>query len=345
MATESFQTSDERDAEELLLAARRRCAPVLEAALETLPGPMSLMAGYQLGWWDSKATRGNFRQGKSIRAALVFAAAQACGGDEADAVHAAAAVQLVHNFTLVHDDLIDEDTLRRGRPSVWSVWGKTNAILLGDALHATAIELLTEAPWQDRTILAAVRRLELAATEACGGQFEDCAFDTAGDIDTGAYLRMAMGKTGALVGCSCALGALCAGADSSTVDALDRYGRELGMAFQFIDDLMGIWGDPEVTGKPAGTDIARRKRSLPVVAALRSGTPEASELEQIYRSDSPLTAGQIAKATALIAGAGGRTYTARAAIDRAVAAINMLPEHSKNAALVTLTSLAVHRDR
>ncbi|AFU02761.1 polyprenyl synthetase family protein [Nocardia vulneris] len=344
MVTESSQGFDEHNAEELLLAARRRCAPALEAALQELPGPMPLMAGYQLGWWDSKATRGNFRQGKSIRAALVFAAAQACGGDAATAVSAAAAVQLLHNFTLVHDDLIDEDTLRRGRPTVWSVWGKTNAILLGDALHAAAVKLLAEAPWQDSAILAAVRRLEAAATEACGGQFEDCAFEAAGDIDTESYLRMAMGKTGALVGCSCALGALSAGADPAVVDALDRYGRELGMAFQFTDDLMGIWGDPEITGKPAGADIARRKRSLPVVAALRSGTPEAVELEQIYRSDIPLTAAQITKAITLIAGAGGRSYTARAAIDRAAIAIRLLPDPANSAALIALNSLAVNRD-
>ncbi|WP_433574730.1 polyprenyl synthetase family protein [Nocardia brasiliensis] len=344
MGTEFSHDFDEHVATELLVDARRRCTPVLEAALSALPGPFPLMAGYQLGWWDSKAVRGNFRQGKSIRAALVFAAAQACGGTAADAVFAAAAIQLVHNFTLIHDDLIDDDIVRRGRPTVWSVWGKTNAILLGDALHAAAINLLTDAPWPDGMISAAIRKITMAATEACAGQFEDCAFETAGDIDTAAYLRMAMGKTGALVGCSCALGALCAGAEPAMVDALDRFGRELGMAFQFTDDLMGIWGDPEVTGKPAGADIARRKRTLPIVAALRSGTPEAAALGRIFRSKALLTANDIAHATALVAAAGGRTYTARAAIERAVAAVEMLPDRADTSALVALTSLAVHRD-
>ncbi|WP_280395631.1 polyprenyl synthetase family protein [Nocardia brasiliensis] len=330
---------------ELLLDARRLCAPGINQAIETLSSPLHLMAGYQLGWWDSAGKRSTTNQGKSIRAALVFAATRACGGNVGDAVPAAAAVELMHNFTLVHDDLMDEDILRRGRPTVWRVWGKTNAILLGDALHAAAVQALVRAPWPTGAILTAIDRLEAAATELCRGQFEDCAFESASEVETDDYLRMAAGKTGALIGCSCALGALCADADPDAVDAMERFGRELGLAFQCIDDLIGIWGDPEVTGKPAGTDIALRKRSLPVIAALRSGTPPAAALEPMYRSETPMTPDDIAEAAALIVAAGGRRDATRTAQDRAAAAITMLPDGSMADDLIALASLVIERVR
>ncbi|MFB8281127.1 polyprenyl synthetase family protein [Nocardia colli] len=343
--TEFNSAFGDHDAAELLTDARNRCAPILDQAIETLATPLRLMAGYQLGWWDSSGKPCETRHGKFIRAALVFAAAKACGGGIVTAAPAAAAVELIHNFTIVHDDVIDEDTVRRGRPTVWSVWGKTDAILLGDALHAIAVQVLARARWRRGVILPAIEQLESAATELCRGQFEDCALETASDVDTDDYLRMAIGKTGALMGCACALGALCADADSATVSTLQCFGRELGLAFQFTDDLIGIWGDPAVTGKPAGTDIALRKRSLPVVAALRSCTSSAEELNLLYRSDALMTPDEIANATALIAAAGGRDYTARAAVDRTIAAVGLLPDKSKADDLITLASLAVERDR
>jgi geranylgeranyl diphosphate synthase type I len=118
------------------------------------------------------------------------------------------------------------------------------------------------------------------------------------------YMAMAMGKTGALMGCACALGALSACADLSTVAAMDRFGREVGLAFQLTDDLTGIWGDPKVTGKPAGNDLARRKRSAPVAAALAPETDALVELGGLYRSETPMTSADVARAAALIEAAG-----------------------------------------
>lgn len=192
-------------------------------------------------------------------------------------------MELVHNFTLLHDDVIDEDATRRHRPTAWTVFGTPDAIIVGDALLALALRLLAEdghpaAP-------AASARLASCVIELCAGQQADCAFEQRGpqEVSLDECLDMAMAKTGALLGCACSLGALYAGAGPEEVAALDAFGREAGLAFQLIDDLIGIWGDPGRTGKPAGADLASHKKSLPVVAALTSGTPAAAELAELYR--------------------------------------------------------------
>src|SRR5262249_8401048 len=148
---------------------------------------------------------------------------------------AAAAVELMHNFSLLHDDVMDGDANRRGRPTVWSVWGGANAIVLGDALHALAAHVLAELP-EETVARNALARLEKACWELCFGQFEDCAFEQRDIVTVEEYLEMAGGKTAALMGCACALGALSAGAEEETVLALERFGYELGLAFQFVDD-------------------------------------------------------------------------------------------------------------
>jgi geranylgeranyl diphosphate synthase type I len=121
-------------------------------------------------------------------------------------------------------------------------------------------------------------------------------------------MTMVAGKTASLFGCSCALGALLAGADDTRVDALRDFGLELGVAFQLVDDMLGIWGDPEVTGKPVGADLARRKKTLPVVAALISDTAAGRELLALYHGNGSLDDGQVARATRLVEEAGARQW-------------------------------------
>ena len=135
---------------------------------------------------------------------------------------------------------------------------------------------------------------------------------------------MAEAKTGSLLGCACAVGALYAGAHEAAVDAMDAFGRQVGLAFQLIDDLIGIWGDPEVTGKPAGADLASRKKSLPVVAALRSGTPAGERLAELYRCERPLTEAELHEAAECVDRAGGRDWAQIQACDRMAAAIGHL---------------------
>lgn len=302
------------------------------------------MAGYQLGWWDASGVGAKAVAGKGFRPALVFASAVACGGDCRAAAPAAAAVELLHNFTLVHDDVMDADPVRRGRPTVWRVWGKGNALLLGDALQAAAARVLAAVQPGDVSAVA-VQRLADTTVELCDGQFTDCMFETQSGVGVGDYLQMAMAKTGSLMGCSCALGALLAGADTATVSALDTFGRELGLAFQCADDIIGIWGDDVVTGKTAGNDLARRKRSLPVIAALQSGTSAGAELAALYRDSMALPADAVAAATLLVAAAGGREAAQQQADAHGGAAISALPQHLRNSELATLASIAGRRDR
>nr|WP_238845730.1 geranylgeranyl diphosphate synthase IdsB [Nocardia terpenica] len=320
------------------------CDPVLRASVDTLPDPLRRMAGYQFGWCDRAGAPTRTQSGKMMRPALVFGTATACGGSAAAAVHAAAAMELMHNFSLLHDDVMDGDRARRGRATVWCVWGTANAILLGDALQALASRVLA-AGRPARRAGEAVGRLEAAVVEMCRGQCEDCAFETRHRVGVQEYLRMAMGKTGALMGCACALGAQSAGADAATIAAMDEFGRQLGLAFQSADDVIGIWGDPQVTGKPAGNDLARRKRSLPVVAALQSPTAAASELAALYRSETPMTPTDVARATALVEAAGGRERAEQYADDQVHAAIDALPDHTIAADLRALAQAVAHRNR
>ena len=189
---------------------------------------------------------------------------------------AAVAVELVHNFSLLHDDIMDNDTERRHRPTAWTVFGVGAAILAGDALLALAQDLLLEdgnpqGAWAARCLSAAVQRL-------IGGQGSDLAFEKRDDVTLGECLDMAGDKTAALMACACSIGAVHLGAPPTLAMGLAGFGAHVGLAFQLTDDLLGIWGAPEVTGKPVRADLRARKKSLPVVAALNSGTPEAAEL-------------------------------------------------------------------
>ncbi|GGM11079.1 polyprenyl synthetase [Streptomyces fumigatiscleroticus] len=315
---------DPHEATSLLERARAVVDPELRAAIGSLPGPLRRVALYHFGWQHADGTPAAGNAGKAIRPALVLAAASALGGPEerAAAGRAAAAVELVHNFTLLHDDVMDRDTTRRHRPTAWSVFGEPDAILTGDALQALALRLLAEDPHPAST--AATVRLTDCVIELCAGQQADTAMERrdAGEVTLDEVLVMAEAKTGALLGCACALGALYAGSPEEDVEALDAFGREAGLAFQLIDDVIGIWGDPRRTGKPAGADLAARKKSLPVVAALASGTPAAVELAELYAS--PYDKEDLERTALAVEQAGGRDWAQAQAADRMARAIHEL---------------------
>ncbi|MBF6169240.1 polyprenyl synthetase family protein [Streptomyces gardneri] len=328
---------------DLLTRAREICEPMLQESVESLPNPLRRMAGYHLGWWDTAGVPTQAGFGKYLRPALVIAAARACGGSEAAALSAAVGVELVHNFSLVHDDIMDGDRTRRGYPAVWSVWGTSDAILLGDTLHALAYRVLV-AGLPAPVAVEASRRLAVAVAEMCRGQSDDCAFETRPRVELGEYIQMAMDKTGALMGCACALGALSARADPETVSLMDCFGRKLGLAFQFTDDIIGIWGDPIITGKRAGNDLAGRKRSLPVVTALLSNSEAARELAELYESDTALGQEMVARAMALVDAAGGRRSAQRHADRQVQAAVDTLPAGLATADLMALANVIARRD-
>ncbi|MBS2553698.1 polyprenyl synthetase family protein [Catenulispora sp. NL8] len=315
-------------AESALRRTRDAVEPVLRTAVETLPGRLRSIAAYHLGWEDADGTALGGIGGKLLRPGLVLAAAAAVGGSATDpaVLRSAAAVELAHNFTLLHDDVIDRDQTRRHRPTAWTVFGVENAILAGDAMLALALRLVGG---------AAASRLAECVIEICDGQYEDCSFEHRDDVTLDECLTMAGKKTGALLGCACALGALAVRADPLAVAALDLFGREIGMAFQLTDDLLGIWGDPAVTGKPVGADLTARKKSLPVVAALSGRSAAAGELARLYALGRDFTEHELRHATDAVERAGGRAWAAT----EATARITKAHAHLGRASRVELTAM------
>lgn len=326
--------------------ARATIIPVLRTAVATLGHPLDRMAEYHFGWCDAEGNLlRNGPHGKGLRPALTLASAAAFGGEPVDAVHAGAAVELLHNFSLVHDDLMDADTVRHGRPTVWRIWGDINATLLGDALQALAFAVVSDGGVPEAACGPAVIRLARTTAALCHGQYQDCDFPRRADVTVEDYLEMAVGKTAVLLGCSCALGALCGGADSRTVAAMNTFGRNLGLAFQLVDDAIDIWGDPMVTGKPGLSDLLARKRSFPVVSAIASGTAAGDELAAIYRHPSPMSRLDAEYAAELVTAAGGREHTQQRA-DRALrAALTSLPATADCEDLRTLAQMVIARNR
>ncbi|MEU9003890.1 polyprenyl synthetase family protein [Streptomyces sp. NPDC059982] len=328
---------------EFLSHSRRLIEPLLGKAVARLPEPTRTVAGYHFGWQDQDGNPAAGDWGKGIRGGLVLAAAQSMGAAPQQALSAAAGVELVHNFSLLHDDLMDRDRMRRNRPAVWSVFGDAQAVLTGDALLVVAMEALAEDP-------AVMRELCDSLLALVAGQGADLAFEQRTDVGLDECLRMAAGKTAALLSGACALGGIVANATPQQTSALRRFGHHLGLAFQLIDDLLGIWGRSSVSGKPVGADLRRRKKSLPVVAALTSEGPEARKLAELYHlDDGPLSKDEICEAAHLIEQAGGRTWAeqeaerqrCRAMIELAAAA----PAREGARVLASLAGMVTHRER
>lgn len=240
-------------------------------------------ARYVMGWVDQyqrPATTG----GKRLRPALCLLVAESLGKPADIAMPGAAAIEFVHNFSLVHDDLQDRDRERHGRPSAWVVFGEAQAINLGDFLSTSAFSALLQAPGvSSERRLHATSLLNDAVREMIRGQWRDIEFEAGGAISVDDYYAMVSGKTGALLAASAAIGATLAGAGTETADAFGRWARQLGLAFQVRDDYLGAWGSSELTGKAVGADIRRRKRSMPVIMGLadaEAGPVVRSEFER-----------------------------------------------------------------
>ncbi|MFG3251181.1 polyprenyl synthetase family protein [Streptomyces sp. NPDC048187] len=299
-------------------------SPALRSAVESLPAAERLVAKYHRGWCEADgapraAASGG---GKTVRPALALLSAAAVGADPTDAVPGAVAVELVHDFTLLHDDVIDGDALRRHRPAAWSLFGTPAAVLTGDALLVAALRVLSQVPAGRSQ--AAVRELVGTLMELVEGQSRDVAFEKAHEVSVADYLAMAAGKTGSLIGCACALGGVLAGADAVRVGGLREFGRSLGVAFQCADDVLGIWGRSARSGKPVGADLAARKKSLPVVAALAAPGPAAERLRELYRTPHRPGETDVDLARHLVEEAGGRQAAEEEARRHMAAALRAL---------------------
>jgi geranylgeranyl diphosphate synthase type I len=320
--------------------------PRMRACVDEMAPSFSTVIGYHLGWCDAAGNQVKSSGGKAIRPALALLACDVAGGARGAAVDAAAATELVHNFSLVHDDVMDGDTERRHRATVWSVFGIPTAILVGDALLAASQQLLIGSGHP-----AAVRALGVlseAVQRMLQGQMLDTSFESRHQVGLDECLAMVEGKTAALLECACVLGALYGAADEATTRALGAFGRHVGVAFQCVDDLLGIWGDPHRTGKPVWSDLRSRKKSLPVVAALSGDTAAGRELAALYAGADPLTDDQLAMAAELVAGAGGRSWVRAAArrhLDEALSCLrSVAPSGDAERDLSAIAHLILDRD-
>jgi geranylgeranyl diphosphate synthase type I len=295
--------------------------PAIRALLDRLDPHTRLVAGYHLGYWDATGAPGG-GPGKGLRPALSLLSARAAGAGAEAGIPAAAAVELVHNFSLLHDDVMDQDTQRRHRATAWTVFGQGAAILAGDALLALANEAVATAAGPGSC--QAVRLLNVEVRNLVAGQVADLSFERRGEVTLDECLAMVGDKTGALISCACALGAVLCDAPAGLVTALSGYGRHLGLAFQLVDDLLGIWGRPEVTGKPVLADLRARKKSVPVVRAATSGSAAGDAFRNLYALTRDLTVGELELAALLIEESGAREWTRRRAateVDQALAAL------------------------
>ncbi len=272
------------------------------------------MMMYHLGWVDRTFRPVQTSAGKRLRPVFTMLACRAEGGDVEKSLPAAAAVELLHNFTLIHDDIQDNSHTRRGRPTVWKLWGVPQAINAGDAMFTLArhtVLQLKERGISADTVLAAIDCLDKTLLSLCRGQYLDMTFEETILVKMETYLEMIAGKTAALLACSGYLGALLATESTAIAQRYWQLGHALGMAFQMHDDILGIWGDSAIVGKTAGDDLRQHKKSLPVVYLLNQLENDATRrFREIYRHPK-LTDDVVAEAMTLLETIGAKTYAER----------------------------------
>lgn len=247
------------------------------------------MLRYYMGWADVDGVPCVAAQGKALRPTLCLLACEAVGGSIQSAMPAATALEFIHNFSLIHDDIQDRDATRHHRPTLWVVWGVPKALVAGNVLRLVAdmsLERLLDEGVEPERVLAVAQMLTQAYLEMIEGQYLDLAYEGRQDISLNAYLDMISRKTGALIRCSLTIGALIGTQDVATVEAFRACGTSLGYVFQIRDDYLGVWGEEETTGKPVGADIRRKKNSFPVVYAMScAGGKDRQLLADTYQKE------------------------------------------------------------
>jgi len=207
--------------------------------------------------------------GKRLRPFMVMKSCEILGGKLSNSLPAASAVEMIHNFTLVHDDIMDNDEMRHGVPTVHKKYGLPIAILAGDVLFSKAYQILSNSKLPAKEVNELVSRLAKACVDVCEGQILDIKMAETKKIPSQVdYIKMIEKKTAALFDVSCSMGAICAKAKQNDISKLSSFGKNLGIAFQITDDLIGVMGDTKMTKKPVGNDLREGKKSLPIVLAI-----------------------------------------------------------------------------
>lgn len=245
------------------------------------PDDLANMLQYALGWVDQNGNPTDSPSGKRIRPILLLLAVEAVGGRWREGLPAAASVELLHNFSLIHDDIQDQSPLRHNRPTLWQIWGSPIAINVGDALFTMAYDALERL---SRTSIAPTALIEIwrifnaTMLELTRGQHLDMRFEHQTIVTPDEYISMITGKSAALLAACAQIGAIIGSNNLGLANHYAEFGLNLGIAFQIRDDILGIWGNPKVTGKSAATDILSRKKSLPVLFGLEN----SPQLVEIY---------------------------------------------------------------
>ena len=304
-----------------LLAIEEELKRALDQAKDNGNSQLYEILSYHMGWHDP-ANRDK-PHGKRIRPLLVLLTCSAAGGSWQTALPASAAVELVHNFSLIHDDIEDNSPLRHGRDTVWKKWGVPHAINAGDAMftlaHLQSVRLAERIP--HTSALKAVEILQQACLHLTQGQYLDLAYEIQENVTLEDYWQMVDGKTAALFSASTELGALSSFADSKTCEVYKRFGRLLGLAFQVQDDFLGIWGDSLLTGKSSQSDLVTRKKTLPVLF----GLSKAGEFASLWRKKST-DPGLIPELIRLLEMEGGKEFTQAQGVELVNKAILLLNE-------------------
>jgi geranylgeranyl diphosphate synthase type I len=306
--------------------------------------PFHEMLAYHMGWTGEGA--GTEATGKRIRPLMVLLCASACGADWKSALPAAAAVELVHNFSLVHDDIQDNSPKRRGRDTAWVKWGAPMAINIGDSLFVLSNQAIIDLKenYPAETVVKAAGILHNTCLELTRGQFMDMSYEERTDLKVEDYWPMITGKTAALLSTCCRLGAILGGADEEKEEAYRSFGHFLGLAFQIQDDILGIWGNESVTGKSAASDLVEGKKSLPVLIGLGKKRKFAERWAR-----GPIQPDEVEEVARLLAGEGGYGEAKDVSIQMTDMAINSLreadPQDETGEALFELTNRLLNRDQ
>ncbi len=245
------------------------------------PKPLYDIMKYHLGWLDEDLKPADQYVGKRFRPTLCLLTYNAISGVYDKALPAAAAIELIHNFSLIHDDIEDMDVERRHKPTVWKLWGVPHAINAGDGMHVMAnlaALRLNEINVTHYKIVDVLGILNQTIMELCEGQYLDMSFEGRTDVTTDMYLEMISRKTAALIEASTSIGAVLATNDEKLSARFRKFGRKIGMAFQIVDDIIGIWQKTEKTGKPVASDIKNKKKTLPVLYAFEKASKKDRKL-------------------------------------------------------------------